>query len=221
MAPGMTAKRCRSKTCSENLKIMGDRASGSVEELIEEAARLICDDGYADYRVAKIKAAENLNLGRGFTLPDNARIEAAVLQRHALFGGDDYRAALLDMRNTALRAMRLLSAYQPRLSGSAVSGAIGEGHRVQIHVIADQPEDVEMMLLDRQIRFDQDDRRYRLADGRDIEVPLLCFEADRVGVDIAVFGPGSERTPPLSPVDGKPARRLTPDQLRALLDASI
>lgn len=192
----------------------------AAEELIEEAARLICDEGYADYRVAKLKAAERLGYGRGTTLPDNARIEAVVLERQQLFGGDEYRAALTAMRRAAVQGMRLLTSFQPRLAGSAVSGAIGQGHRVQLHVVADQPESVEMLLHDRRIPFEQDERRYRLADGREANVPLLCFEADGVGVDIAVFEPGSERHPPLSQIDGKPARRLNPDQVRALLDAS-
>ena len=196
---------------------MSRRSQAASVELIEEAARLICDEGYADYRVAKQKAAERLGISRGVTLSDNARIEAAVLDRQKLFGGDAYRAQLLDMRRTALRAMRLLSAFDPRLSGSSVSGAIGEGHRVQLHLIADQPETVEMLLHDRHIPFEQDERRYRLADGREAQVPLLRFEADRIGVDLAVFDAGSLRHPPLSQVDNKPARRLTPDQLRALL----
>lgn len=196
---------------------MTSRSHAASAELIDEAARLICDEGYADYRMAKQKAAERLGFSRGITLPDNSRIEAAVLDRQNLFGGTEYHARLLDMRRTAVRAMRLLSAFEPRLSGSSVSGAIGEGHRVQVHLVADQAESVEMLLHDRQIPFEQDERRYRLADGREARVPLLRFEADRVGVDIAVFDPATLRHPPLSQVDGKPARRLTPEQLRALL----
>ena len=115
--------------------------------------------------------------------------------------------------------MRLLHAYEPRLAGSAVSGAIGVGHRVQIHLAADMPESVEILLHDRRIPFDQDERRYRLADGREYLAPLLCFEADGVGVDVAIFGPPSLRHPPLSQVDGRPARRLTYGQLEALLDS--
>lgn len=199
---------------------MSRRSHVSSAELIEEAARLICDEGYADYRVARQKATERLGLGRGTPLPDNRPIEAAVLDRQTLFGGEGYRTRLKAMRMTALRAMKLLAEYEPRLAGSAVSGAIGEGHRVQVHLVADQAEAVEILLHDRQIPFGQDERRYRLADGREVEVPLLRFEADGLGVDLAVFDPGTSRNPPLSQVDGKPARRLTPEQLRALLDAA-
>ena len=90
----------------------------------------------------------------------------------------------------------------------------------QIHLIADHAEAVEILLHDRQIPFEQDERLYRLADGREIEIPLLRFEADDLGVDLAIFDPGTMRSPPLSQVDGKPGRRLTPDQLRALIDAT-
>lgn len=199
---------------------MSRRGDSASVELVEEAARLICDEGYTDYRLAKLKAAERLGLGRSSGTPENHQIESAVLERQALFGGADYLEHLRRMRATALRAMKLLGAFAPRLSGSVVSGAIGIGHRVQIHVEADQPEIVEMLLHDRRVRFEQDERRYRLADGRDQQVPLLCIEADGVGIDIAVFDPGTQRNPPLSPIDGRPARRLLADQVQALLDAA-
>lgn len=188
------------------------------DALIEEAARLICDEGYADYRAAKFKAAERLGIGRGSTLPDNPRIEAAVLARQQLFGGAAYPLALQAMRRAALQGMRALAEFAPRLAGSAVSGAIGVGHRVQLHLVADQAEAVEMRLHDLRIPFEQGERRYRRADGREVELPLLSFEADAVGIDLVVFEPGSERHPPLSQITGKPARRLTPEQVRALLD---
>ena len=189
------------------------------DAICEEAARLICDEGHTDYRLAKSKAAERLGAGRATDLPDNLRVEAAVLQRQQLFGGAAYLEQLSRMRATALRVMALLSTFEPRLSGGAVSGAIGEGHRVQIHVEADQPEVVEILLHDRRIRFEQDERRYRMADGRERLVPLLRVEADDIGVDIAVFELDGARNPPLSPVDGKPARRMSVAQLRMLIDA--
>lgn len=199
---------------------MSRRATVASVELIEEAARLICDEGYTDYRLAKLKAAERLGLGRSPSYPENHQIESAVLDRQALFGGPEYFEHLRRMRVTALRAMKLLDAFSPRLSGSVVTGAIGSGHRVQIHVEADQPETVEMLLHDRRVRFEQDERRYRLADGRDQQVPLLCIEADGIGIDVVVFDPGTQRNPPLSPIDGRPARRLPADQVQALLDAA-
>lgn len=198
---------------------MARRGETSGTELADEAARLICDEGMTDYRGARLKAAERLGLNPRSAQVENTKIEAAVLERQRLFGGAEYAQRLKAMRQTAVAAMRLLSEFRPRLVGGAVSGAIGDHHRVQLHVFSDHAEAVEMLLHDRQIPFDQDERRYRLSDGREREIPLLCFEADGIGLDIAVFDLDAERGGPLSNIDGKPAKRLTPEQVRALLDA--
>ncbi|HKY91817.1 MAG TPA: hypothetical protein VJM11_12290 [Nevskiaceae bacterium] len=196
---------------------MGRRDDRSQSEWVEEAARLICDEGYTDYRLARAKAAERLGLRARGGGPEPSRIEAAVIARQELFGGEAYHAHLRAMRQTAVRVMKLLERFDPRLAGGAVSGAVGNRHRVQIHVVSDRPESVEIFLLDRQIDVEQDERRYRLADGRDSLISLCRFDADDIGVEVAIFEPGSERHPPLSAVDGKPSKRLTIEQVQALL----
>jgi hypothetical protein len=196
---------------------MGRRDDSSQSEWVEEAARLICDEGYTDYRLARAKAAERLGLRPRGAAPEPTRIEAAVIARQELFGGDAYREGLRAMRQTAVRVMKLLERFEPRLAGGAVTGAIGDAHRVQIHVISDRPESVEIFLLDRHLDVEQDERRYRLADGREEQIPLCRFDAGDIGVEVAVFEPGSDRHPPLSAVDGKAAKRLTLAQVEALL----
>lgn len=196
------------------------RRSGILEaELADEAARLICDEGMTDYRGARLKAAERLGLNPRNAQVENQRIEAAVLERQRLFGGAGYQQRLRTMRQTALRAMQLLADFRPRLAGGLVSGAIGTGHRVQLQVFAEHAEIVEMRLHDRRIPFDQAERRYRFADGREREIPLLRFDAGGIGIDVAIFDPEAERSNrPLSHIDGKPAKQLTPEQIRGLLD---
>lgn len=197
------------------------RQKGASESVfVDEVARLICDEGYASYPKARQKAAERLGMGRAARVIDNTRIERAVLERQQLFGGQTYLRELYRMRSQALRIMALLRSYEPRLAGSAVSGAIGQGHRIQIHVLAEQPEIVEMRLHDLHIAFEQDERRYRFADGREREIPLLGLEVDGGGADIAIFNLDDARNPPLSQVDGKPIRRLPPAQVQALLDGT-
>lgn len=197
---------------------MSSRRDPGDSALADEAARLICDERYTDYRTARSKAAERLGISTRQLPFDGLRIESAVLERQRLFGGQAYLQRLRGLRETALQAMHLLASFNPRLVGGAVSGAIGEGHRVQLHVFADQAELVEMLLHDRRIPFEQAERRYRFADGREESLPLLRFEAGGLGLDIAVFETGDERQAPLSPVDGKPTRRLTADQVRGLLN---
>lgn len=199
---------------------MQNSPAASESVFIEEAARLICEDGYASYRKARRKAAEQLGMQREVHGVNNIRIEAAVLKRQALFGGAAYRARLSAMRRLALRIMKLLSGFEPRLAGSAVSGAIGAGHRLQIHVVADQPETVEMRLHDRGIAFGQGERRYRFTDGRERPIALLSLDVDGFGADLAVFGLDDARNPPLSQIDNKPMRRLLPVQIQQLLGAT-
>ena len=57
---------------------MGKRASGAQSSrVVHEAARIICEDGLSDYRLAKQKAVERLGLGFGTPLPSNAEIGRA------------------------------------------------------------------------------------------------------------------------------------------------
>lgn len=189
----------------------------SEQEQAAEAARLICDEGYTNYRLARQKAGERLGIPARGPAASYQLIETAVIERQRLFGGSAYRERLRTMRRTALSAMHLLRGFGPRLAGSVVSGAIGGGHRVQLHVFSEAPEAVEIYLGDRGIACEQAERRYRLANGRDEDVPLCRFEADGVGVDIAVFEHETGGKVPLSLVDGKPMKRLDAGQVRALI----
>jgi hypothetical protein len=162
-----------------------------------------------DYRAAKLKAAQRLGLGGNAPLPDNARIQAAVIDYQRLFGGREYAERLRQMRNTAVQAMRLLGEFQPRLSGAAVNGAVTAAHRLQLHVFADKPEALDLFFEHRRIPYRQDDRTYRYPNGSEESVPLLRFEAGEIGVDVAMFGEDDLRRAPISPNDGLPAKRLT------------
>ena len=191
-------------------RAQGPWTSGNAGQAIaQEAARIVVDESVLDYRSAKQKAAQRLGLGPRATLPDNAAIEAAVIEYQRLFGGRDYAEHLRGLRGAAVQAMRLLAAFEPRLVGATVSGAINQAHRVQLHAFADKPEAVEMFLLDRGIACRQDDRSYRYPDGSEEMIPLARFEAGDIGVDVAVFDLAGQRRAPLSPFNGLPTKRLS------------
>ena len=188
---------------------MAKRALGAQRSrVVQEAARIICEDGLADYRLAKQKAVERLGLGFGTPLPSNADIQDAVIQYQRLFGGRAYADRLTQLRRTAVQAMRLLVEYQPRLVGAVATGATTDGHKVQLHCFADKPEQIDMLLADAGLRFEVSERRYRLGSGENLDVPVLSFMADDVGVDVAVFPERGQREAPLSPTDGQPMKRL-------------
>jgi hypothetical protein len=186
-----------------------------------EAARIICEELVVDYRVAKNKAAQRLGLTTKGALPDNAEVQQAVIDYQRLFGGVAYIERLRQMRAVAVRALKLLADFSPRLVGAVVSGAITQAHRVQLHAFSDKAESIEIYLSNRGIAVEQDDRDYRFADGREEKIALACFELDGIGVDVAVFGEGDERHAPLNPADGSSFKRLDLAQAEVLTREEI
>lgn len=188
---------------------MGRRTAGGAGDLAPEAARIFVEEALTDYGQAKRRAAERLGLPARAAMPDNARVEAEVLAYQRLFGGRDYVDRLGRLRQTAVQAMKLLARFEPRLSGAVVSGAISDGHRVQLHCFPDQAELVDVFLAERGFEVELDERDYRFGDGRSESVPLACFQAGGIGVDVALFEPGQLRRAPLSLTSGRPAPRLS------------
>lgn len=185
-------------------------------DLVHECARIVCEDDVLDYRAAKHKAMQRLGLSPRSAMPDNASIEAAVIDYQRIFGGRDYAERLIALRRAAVQAMKLLHEFGPRMVGAAVSGAITAAHRVQIHVFVERAETLDLFLTARGIPFEQDERDYRYPDGREQPVPLARFEAGEIGVDVALFGLDDLRRTPLSPADGLPVKRLKLAEAEAL-----
>lgn len=187
--------------------------------IAEEAARIVCEEALTDYHGAKLKALQRLGLPPRTPLPDNASVEAAVIDYLRLFGGEPYRQHLRRMRRLAPRLMRRLACFEPRLTGGAVSGAVTAAHRLQLHAFAEQPEMLDVFLMEAGIAFEDGERRYRYAGGREVAIPLSRLELDGIGVDIAVFSLDDRNRPPLSPNDGRPYRRLDLAEAERLAEA--
>ena len=195
------------------------KRAGPHDAVVQEAARLICEERLTDYRAAKLRAMQRLGLGPHTALPDNLHVREAVVAYQRLFGGEDYVAHLRAMRNTALKAMGLLAEFQPRLVGGAVHGAVTTAHRVQLHAFSEKAEVVDLFLQHRGIPFEQDERAYHYADEREVMIPLARFEAADIGIDVAVFAVDDQRRAPIDPSDGAPSKRLDVAAVQALLDA--
>lgn len=176
--------------------------------IVEEAARIVCVEQLVDYGMAKRKASLRLGVPSNTPMPDNAAIQQAVIEYQRLFGGAEYRDRLAQMRAAAVSALRLFARYAPRLVGATVTGAVTAAHRVQLHLFSDSAEEVDMELLNRGIAFEQGERSYRYPNGREVPIPLLRVELAGVGIDAAVFPVDDLHRAPISPLDGKPFRRL-------------
>jgi hypothetical protein len=201
---------------------MPRRRNSSMERarqvVAQEAARIIVNHGVRDYRVAKQKAAERLGVSAHGSLPGNAEVEAAVAEHLQIFGGDAHEDRLRLMRVAALSAMELLSDFSPRLVGPVLSGTADENSVVNLHVFADSPELVALELEQIGVSYRPYERR--LKSRRDQVETYAGFEFNHGNnaIQATVFPVDGIRQAPMSPIDGKPMKRLDANGVQALLE---
>src|SRR2546429_7384738 len=121
-----------------------------------EAARLMYERLEAEYYTAKRKAAKRLGR-RGVKpedLPSNAEIRDQIQVFARIHEGDKRTENLRDMRLEALRMMRLLRPFRPRLIGSVMTGHIRKGSDIDLHVFSDSPALVADLLEQHGCQFD-------------------------------------------------------------------
>ncbi len=184
----------------------------------QEAARIIVNHGVRDFRAAKQKAAERLGVSARGSLPGNAEIEAAVAEHLQIFGGDAHEDRLRLMRVAALSAMELLSSFSPRLVGPVLAGTADDNSSVNLHVFADSPELVAMELEAIGLSYRPYERR--LKSRRDQLESYSGFEFNHANnaIQATVFPVDGIRQAPMSPVDGRPMRRVDAEAVQALLE---
>ena len=184
----------------------------------QEAARIIVNHGIRDFRVAKQKAADRLGIvGRG-ALPGNAEIETAVAEHLQLFGGESHADHLRLMRVAALSAMEMLSDFEPRLVGPVLVGTADRNSAVNLHLFADSPEAVAMELADLGLSFKPYERRLKSRRNRVETYAGFEFHHNHSAIQATVFPVDGIRQAPMSPVDGKPMKRVDSNAVQALLE---
>src|SRR6202045_4906165 len=121
-----------------------------------EAARLMYERIESEYYTAKRKAAKRL-CRRGVKpeeLPSNAEIRDQIQVFARIHEGHKRTENLRAMRLEALRLMRLLRAFRPRLIGSVMTGHIRKGSDIDIHVFSGSPALVCDLLEREGLQFD-------------------------------------------------------------------
>src|SRR6478609_11720819 len=113
-----------------------------------EAARLMYERTETEYFTAKRKAAKRLCRGgvKPDDLPSNAEIREQVQLFARLHEGDRRTDNLRAMRLEALRMMRILRPFRPRLIGSVMTGHVRKGSDIDLHVFCDSPSMVADLL---------------------------------------------------------------------------
>lgn len=200
---------------------MGRRAttrSGEVRARVaEEAARIMREQGVRDFLLAKRKAADRLGVVDRHAMPANQEIADALAAQQRLFGGEAHEENLRALREEALRAMRLLERFRPRLVGPVLAGTATPHSDVSLHVFVDVPEEVAFLLLERGIRYQAGERRVRLGNGSHATYPSFAFDLGGAAIEAVVFPERALREAPSCPVSGGPMRRARPDEVEQLL----
>lgn len=105
----------------------------------KEAARLLYYRLATEYKFAKLRAARELGVN---VLPSNREVAEQLDLLADLLEGELRVERLIEMRREALRIMRILRDFSPKLIGSVWRGTVRVGSDIDIVVYADSPGNV-------------------------------------------------------------------------------
>lgn len=197
------------------------RRDDRVRRLIAvEAAQLMYEEGIKEYRDAKRKAAKRHGpehaLSLGSHLPTNAEIHAELQLLIASREGPALPERVRRLRLLAARELELLAPFRPYLVGSVLSGAVTARSDIDLHLFADEPEEVAAFFHEQGIAFDQETVQTRHG-GEVREYTHFYREVDGVTVECTVYPPAEIRRPPKSSITGRAMERADLRKLRRLL----
>lgn len=183
-------------------------------EIAGVAARMMAEDGIADYGFAKRKAAKSLGATDSDSLPTNDEIEAELRAYQAIYQEDEQPARLHALRVAAIEVMDLLSEFRPYLTGAVLDGTAGRYAGIEIDLYADSAKDVEIMLLSRNIAYEPHEFIHARPDAPEAQLEL---DWDGHPVRLSVYPYAAERRQARNPHTGRSPSRARIDAVAALL----
>lgn len=182
-----------------------------------EAARLMYDRRESEYFRAKMKAARYIFRGRvkPADLPSNAEIRDEIQVLARIHEGESRRDNLLEMRLEALRLMRLLARFRPRLIGSVWTGHVRQGSDIDIHLFSDSLEAITAALEADGSIFDVERKRVR-KHGEERVFTHVHIQ-DRFPVELTIYAADKAHFVFKSSVTGKAIERASLKELEQCL----
>lgn len=174
-----------------------------------EAARLMYSRNQTEYYRAKLKAAQRLCKGwvKPNDLPTNAEIRDEIQRLANLFEGDSRFDRLRDMRIEALRVMRLLSRFRPKIIGSTFTGHVRNGSDIDIHIFAATTDPVTACLDGE--GFDYDVERKKVRKHGEERIFTHIHVRDRFPMELTMYSPDKATFVFKSSITGKAIERAT------------
>jgi hypothetical protein len=191
-----------------------------LDQVADEAARVMAEHGVRDFALAKRKAAERLGLsGRG-VLPSNAQIQERLVARQRLFEPEVHEARIAKLRRLAADIMGTLEQFRPKLVGAVLDGTATINSPIELHVFSDAPELVAATLEAGGSRVYDNQRRYRFGPDDSPRIPGFELVLDDEELQVMVFPERGAHHAPQSPVDGRPMRRASRAVVIGLLEST-
>lgn len=193
---------------------------GLREQWAEAAARLMADaEGALECESAKQRAALELGGVFGHDEPSCDEVEEQLRGYQGLFRPRQ-QVALRTLREEAVKAMRFLVDFEPRLVGSVLSGTADAHSTITLHLFADTPEQVMLHLMNADMPYREGQRGLRYRDGRVRSYPLFSFLAGGHPVDLVVLPVKAMRESPAGFGDGGKMERAPLHKVERLLSLS-
>lgn len=182
-----------------------------------EAARLMYSREESEYYRAKQKAAHRICQGwvKPADLPSNTEIRDEIQAFARLHEGDERSQNLRDMRVEALRVMRLLARFRPRLIGSVMTGYVRAGSDIDLHLFSDSISAIADILDEQGIVYDVERKRIRKNDEERVFTHIHV--QDRYPFELTIYAADKAHYVFKSSITGKAIERASIAELETLL----
>lgn len=194
------------------------RQGGTRAAIAAAAARIMAEDGVDDFALAKRKAARQLGIDERLALPGNEEIETQLRAYRSLYQADEHPARIAGLRRAALDAMRALERFHPYLTGPVLKGIAGPYAQIELQLFPENPKEVELFLLDRNIAYATHEAR-RYSGDRAREIAVLSLDWRGAPLRLAVFDPRDERLALKTSLAGRVAERAGIAEVGAMVAA--
>jgi hypothetical protein len=183
-----------------------------------EAARLMYERTESEYYSAKRKAAKRLcrRQCKPEDLPSNAEIREQIQVFARIHEGAKRDQHLRAMRLDALRLMRLLRAFRPRLIGSVMTGHVRQGSDIDIHVFSNSVGLIVDLLKNEGFQFDVE--RKQIVKFAEARVFTHIHVHDRFNYELTVYAEDKVHYIFRSSITGKAIERASIRELEDLLE---
>ncbi len=182
------------------------------------AAQMMYARTESEYFTAKRKAAKQLGVEyrhRPADLPTNREIRDQIQSFARMHEGPKRLDRLKEMRLAALRMMKLLARFRPRLIGSVRTGHVREGSDIDLHVFTDSLALVTDALSE--MGFEYDVEQKRVVKHNEARVFTHVHVFDRHNFELTVYPEDKLSYVFKSSITGKAIERASIAELEALL----